>query len=95
VDLGWVGHQQQQAADDFDRPVQSFEDHPGDEQPIPPVLILTPQQAHSVNVQLSYVVQNVSMSELLEHLAANVRRLRDMHGMSLSQLGEKSGVAKP
>lgn len=34
------------------------------------------------------------MSELLEHLAANVRRLRDMHGMSLSQLGEKSGVAK-
>jgi hypothetical protein len=27
------------------------------------------------------------MTELLQHLTANVRRLRDVHGMSLSQPG--------
>lgn len=34
------------------------------------------------------------MTELLDSLAANVRRLREMHGLSLSQMGERSGVAK-
>jgi transcriptional regulator with XRE-family HTH domain len=39
-------------------------------------------------------VHNDAVSDVLEHLAANVRNLRKMHGMSLSQLAEKSGVAK-
>lgn len=34
------------------------------------------------------------MTELLDFLAFNIRKLRDMHGLSLSQLAEKSGIAK-
>ena len=34
------------------------------------------------------------MTELLDTLSANVRRLRELHGLSLSQLGERSGIAK-
>lgn len=34
------------------------------------------------------------MTDHIDALAANVRRLRETHGLSLSQLGERSGVAK-
>ncbi|HEY5856968.1 MAG TPA: XRE family transcriptional regulator [Aldersonia sp.] len=34
------------------------------------------------------------MSDHIDALAANVRHLRETHGLSLSQLGERSGVAK-
>ncbi|GAA4051665.1 hypothetical protein GCM10023063_44660 [Arthrobacter methylotrophus] len=34
------------------------------------------------------------MSDHIDALAANVRRLRETHGLSLSQLGERSGIAK-
>jgi transcriptional regulator with XRE-family HTH domain len=34
------------------------------------------------------------MNEHIEALSANVRRLRETHGLSLSELGERSGVAK-
>lgn len=34
------------------------------------------------------------MSELIDALSGNVRRLRESHGLSLSQLSERSGVAK-
>lgn len=34
------------------------------------------------------------MNDHIEALSANVRRLRETHGLSLSELGERSGVAK-
>ena len=34
------------------------------------------------------------MTELLDTLSTNVRRMRELHGLSLSQLGERSGIAK-
>lgn len=34
------------------------------------------------------------MNDHIEALATNVRRLRETHGLSLSELGERSGVAK-
>lgn len=35
-----------------------------------------------------------TMNSHVEALAANVKRLRETHGLSLSELGERSGVAK-
>ena len=34
------------------------------------------------------------MTDHIDALAVNVRRLREAHGLSLSQLGERSGIAK-
>ncbi|MEZ2372632.1 helix-turn-helix domain-containing protein [Arthrobacter sp. RCC_34] len=34
------------------------------------------------------------MTDILDSLASNVRRLRELHDLSLSQLSERSGVAK-
>ena len=53
----------------------------------------TPAQLRSVDSQQPHGMI-ADMTDHIDALAANVRRLREVHGYSLAKLGELSGIAK-